>query len=133
MGAGPGEEILHGPGVDDALRSDVGLGDPSASVAVPGELAASMGIGIDRDLHVHRVDHRKHPARWVEPFRSTVHLHGLVQLPTCCEYELGIEGALVSTATFDEPTGAMAENVHVGVRNRGDHARGHRPRFHTQL
>ena len=38
------------PGVHDAVGPDAGLGHPGAAVGLPGELARSVGVGVDRDL-----------------------------------------------------------------------------------
>ena len=77
---GPVEEVVDRPGVDDPVRPDPGLGHPGAAVRLPGELAGRVGVGVDRDLAAHLVDHRQQPAGRVETLGPAVHLDGLVEL-----------------------------------------------------
>ena len=69
----------------------------------------------------------------VEAFGAGVDLDGLVELRGGGEDELGVEGRLRAAAADDDAAGAVAEDVHVRIGERGDHAAGHLLAVHAQL
>ena len=128
MGSGPGEEVVDRPGVDDAFRSGPRLGGPVAAVGLPRRAATGVGVGVDRDL-ARPCRRRSCRSRVGGSSRSgpRVDLDRLVEVRARGEHELGVERRLGAAPPEHEPAGAVAEDVDVRVRDRGDHAVGHRP------
>ena len=90
-------------------------------------------LDMDDALLARLVDDAQKPTRRVEPLRTRVHLDRLVEVRGGGEDQLGVEARLGPSFADDEASGAVSEDVDIGVRERGDHARGHRRGFHLEL
>ena len=84
-----------------------------------------MRVGVDREPATGFQRLAQQPLRRVEAFRAAVDLDRLVVFDRGGEHRLGVERALRPAAPHHEPARAVAEDVHVRVGERGQHALGH--------
>ena len=89
--AGPGEQVVRGPGVDDRLRRDAAGGGPLAAAGLPFQLAGRVGVGVDADAAAGLHRQPQQPLRRIQPFGTGVDLDRDPELGAGREDDLGVE------------------------------------------
>ncbi len=143
VGMSPRQQRFHGACVDDPVDGNFALECACAAVGLPGELSGGVGVAIDRKHAAHLDGEAKEPARGIAPFRAGVHFDGRAEAGAGGEDHLGVElgfGAAFAAASLiasailaNEPPGAVAKDIDVGVGDGGDHPAGHLRGGHTEL
>ena len=133
VGLGPGDEVVGGHRVDDALGLDAHPGGLVAAVGLPLELAGRVGVGVDRDLAVPVEGQSEQLLGRVLALGPAVDLDRGVEVGAGGEHDVGVELALRATGADDLAAGAVAEDVDVGAGDGQHHAAGHLLLGHPQL
>src|ERR1700732_3714712 len=100
---------------------------------LPLELPRRMRVGGDRDTPSGRARGLEQGGRGMEPFWTRVDLDRDVMFAALREDGVRVELRLGSPPADDDPPGAVAEDVHVGVAYGVDHPRCHLLLRHAEL
>jgi hypothetical protein len=131
----PGDELVPAAGIDDPVRGDAAFLRPAGAVALPVQLAGGVRVGVDGEHAAHRRGQPQQLGRRVPALRPAVDLHGDPFGRTRAEHRPGVERRFRPPAApaAQQPSGAVAEHIHVRVAYCGHHPLGHRPGGHPQL
>src|SRR5215475_737159 len=138
--AGPGDEIVRGPGVDDAVGRHAAQRRTDAAIVEPVQLSRCVGVGVDREPAAGLERLAQQPLRRVEAIGPAVDFDGLVMVDARREYGRRVEGTLRSGTAGTVPaitlarrghlaTGAVAEDVEPRIA----YGRQHAPRHHVRV
>src|ERR1700722_13840797 len=107
MARGPGQELLHGACVHDALRRYPDGCSLLATEALPFELSGRVGIGVDRHQAVQGQGEVEQVVRRIETLWSGIDLDGRTGSGACRENGLRVETRLGAPPAHDDAAGAV--------------------------